>query len=159
MDTARLKNKKLWLAITLVLILLITVLGAKPAWYAVQDLTFAWTERTETEWKVKAFAEENGLFYAQYPKSLIRLLENNPETEEFVLQYPLRQETQPDLSGFDRETGVPLFVILGQKALHLILLEAGLSGVMPMVASFSPSIAKAQASESVRWNMAVYWMR
>ena len=110
MDIAGRKNKKLWLAITLALVLLIAALGAKPAWYAVQDLTFAWSERTETEWKVKTFAEENGLFFAQYPKSLIQLLENNPETEEFVLQYPLREDLQPDLSGFDRETGVPLFL-------------------------------------------------
>ena len=110
MEITRLKNRKLWLALTAVLILLIAALGAKPAWYAVQDLTFAWTDRTETEWKVKTFAEENGLFFAQYPKSLIQLLENNPETEEFVLQYPLREDVQPDLSGFDRETGVPLFL-------------------------------------------------
>lgn len=110
MDIAGRKNKKLWLVITLALVLLIASLGAKKAWYAVQDLTFAWSERTETEWKVKTFAEENGLFFAQYPKSLIQLLENNPETEEFVLQYPLRQDAQLDLSGFDRKTGVPLFL-------------------------------------------------
>ena len=110
MDTTRLKNKKLWLGITAVLVLLIAVLGAKKTWYAVQDLTFSWTERTETEWKVKAFAEENGLFFAQYPKSLLDLLERNPETEEFVLQYPLRQEGEPDFSGFDRKAGVPLFL-------------------------------------------------
>lgn len=110
MDITGLKNRKLWLAITAVLILLIAALGAKRAWYAVQDLTFSWTERTETEWKVKTFAEENGLFFAQYPKSLITLLENNPETEEFVLHYPLREEGEPDLSGFDRKQGVPLFL-------------------------------------------------
>lgn len=110
MDTTGLKNKKLWLGLTAVLVLLIGVLGAKKAWYAVQDLTFYWTERTETELKVKAFAEENGLFFAQYPESLIELLEGNPETEEFVLRYPLRQSAETDLSGFDRETGVPLFL-------------------------------------------------
>ena len=110
MDTAKRKNRKLWLVITAALVLLIAALGAKPAWYAVQDLTFYWTQRSETELKVKAFAEEKGLFFAQYPKSLIALLESNPETEEFVLQYPLRQEKEPDLSGFDRKAGVPLFL-------------------------------------------------
>ena len=110
MDIAGRKNKKLWFAITLALVLLIAVLGAKHTWYAVQELTFSWTERTETEWKVKTFAEENGLFFAQYPKSLITLLAENPETEDFVLQYPLRQDIRPDLSGFDRKTGVPLFL-------------------------------------------------
>jgi len=111
MDTTKLQPyKKLWIAVTATLIFLIALLGAKPAWYALQDLTFYWTERTETELKVKAFAEENGLFFAQYPESLIDLLERNPETEEFVLQYPLRQEAEPDLSVFDRKTGIPLFL-------------------------------------------------
>lgn len=109
METANfLRSRKARLLLTAALILLIAVLGARPAWYVIQDLTFYWTERTETEVKVKTFAEENGLFFAQYPKSLIGLLERNPETEAFVLQYPLRQETAPDLSGFGRER-VPLF--------------------------------------------------
>lgn len=111
MDTTKLQTrKKLWITITAVLVLLIAGLGAKPAWYAVQDLTFYWTERTETELKVKAFAEENGLFFAQYPESLIDLLERNPETEEFVLRYPLYNAAELDLSMFDRQTGVPLFL-------------------------------------------------
>jgi len=103
------KNKKFWLGLTLALVLLIGVLGAKPAWYWIQDLTFYWQDRTETEIKVKTFAEEKGLFFAQYPKSLIELLERNPETEDFVLHYPLRQEENIDLSAYDRST-VPLFL-------------------------------------------------
>ena len=109
MKTEIKRRKVIGAAITLVLVVLIGILGVKPAWYALCDLTFYWTERTETELQVKAFAEENGIYYAQYPKSLIELLERNPETEEFVLNYPLRQETKPDLSGFDRKT-VPLFL-------------------------------------------------
>ena len=103
------ENKKIWLWLTLVLVLLIAVLGAKPAWYAVTDLTFYWQERTQTEIKVKTYAEENGLHFVQYPKSLIELLERNPETEAFVLGYPLRQEGDVNLSGVDRQT-VPLFL-------------------------------------------------
>ena len=104
------KNKKLWLVLTLVLVLLIAALGTKPVRYRLQDLTFYWKDRTETELRVKAFAQENGLFFAQYPKNLLALLERNPETESFVLQYPLRQNTEPDLSGYDRQSGVPLFL-------------------------------------------------
>ena len=103
------ENKKIWLWITLVLVLLIAVLGAKPAWYAVTDLTFYWQDRTETEIKVKTYAEENGLHFVQYPQSLVELLERNPETEEFVLGYPLRQKGEVNLSGVDRQT-VPLFL-------------------------------------------------
>lgn len=110
MDATKLKNRKLWILLTAVLVLLIAVMGARPAWYALQDLTFYWTERTETERKVKTFAEEHGLFFAQYPKSLIELLENNPEAEEFVLQYPLRKDSTADLSDADRSQGVPLFL-------------------------------------------------
>ena len=55
-----------------------------------REVTFYWTERTETELKVKAYAEEKGIFYSEYPQSLIELLERNPETEEFVLNYPFR---------------------------------------------------------------------
>ena len=111
MNTEKLKEnkKQLWI-LTAVLILLIAALGAKPAWYAVTDLTFYWTERTETEIKVKTFAEEHGLFYAQYPRSLVALLERNPETEDFVLNYPLREEQTVDLSSYDRKAGVPLFL-------------------------------------------------
>lgn len=104
------ENKSKWLGLTLALVLLIAALGAKPAWYWVQDLTFYWTDRTETEIKVKTFAEENNLFFAQYPKSLIELLERNPETEDFVLNFPLREESAVDLSGYDRSAGVPLFL-------------------------------------------------
>ena len=107
--TAVKENKRIWLGITLVLVLLIAALGAKPAWYAVTDLTFSWKERSETEIRVNDFARENGLHFVQYPKSLIELLERNPETEEFVLGYPLRQEAEVNLSGVDRQT-VPLFL-------------------------------------------------
>jgi len=104
------ENRRLWIGLTILMVLLIAVLGAKPAWYAVTDLTFSWTDRSETEIKVKAFADENGLHFVQYPKSLIELLERNPETEEFVLNYPIREKLEPDLSGYDREEGVPLFL-------------------------------------------------
>lgn len=111
MDMTRIRqNKRIWILLTAALVLLIAALGARPAWYAISDLTFYWTDRTETELKVKAFAEENGLFYAQYPKSLVELLERNPETEEFVLNYPLREESEVELSGYDRKAGVPLFL-------------------------------------------------
>ena len=71
-------KKKTALAAAVLLVVLIAVLGAKPAWYFVQDLTFSWTERSETEWKVKAYAEEHGAHFADYPQSLIELLERNP---------------------------------------------------------------------------------
>ena len=49
------------------------------------NLTFPLTEHTETEWKVKEYADLHGVSYADYPASLVALLERNPETEDFVL--------------------------------------------------------------------------
>lgn len=103
-------KKKTALAAAVLLVVLIAVLGAKPAWYFVQDLTFSWTERSETEWKVKAYAEEHGAHFADYPKSLIELLERNPETETFVLGYPFREEGTVDLTDYETGGTVPLFL-------------------------------------------------
>lgn len=103
-------KKKTALAAAVLLVVLIAVLGAKPAWYFVQDLTFSWKERSETEWKVKAYAEEHGAHFADYPQSLIELLERNPETETFVLGYPFREEGTVDLTDYETGNAVPLFL-------------------------------------------------
>ena len=75
-----------------------------------RDISFSWTERTETEKKVKAYADAQGISYGAYPKSLIALLERNPETEEFVLRYPFREDTEADLSEYAGMETVPLFL-------------------------------------------------
>ena len=75
-----------------------------------RNLTFDWSDATEAEKTVKAFADANGIPYGSYPKSLIELLDRNPETEEFVLNYPLYEKTDYDISEFDRSGGVPLFL-------------------------------------------------
>lgn len=103
-------KKKTALAAAVLLVVLIAVLGAKPAWYFVQDLTFSWKERSETEWKVKAYAEEHGAHFADYPQSLIELLERNPETEAFVLGYPFWEEGTVDLTDYETGNAVPLFL-------------------------------------------------
>lgn len=96
--------------VTVLALVMVAALGAKPAWYVIQDAAFYWTEHTETELKVKAYAEEHGLYYAEYPKSLVELLERNPETESFVLEYPFREEMDVDLSEYDSSEAVPLFM-------------------------------------------------
>ena len=103
-------KKGVQVAIATVLVVIITLLGARRTWYLVQELTFPWTEHTQAELDVKAFAQQHGLFYAEYPKSLIDLFNRNPETRDFVLMYPLREKEPMDLSGYHREDGVPLFL-------------------------------------------------
>ena len=74
-----------------------------------RDLTFRWSEATEAERTVKAYADQMGIPYSSYPESLIGLLERNPETENFVLNYPFYEQEDYDLSG--TVTGeVPLFL-------------------------------------------------
>ena len=94
-----------------VLALLIAgLLGRRELYNLYRDISFSWEERSEAEKEVKAFAEEKGVSYGEYPEELIALYERNPETRDFVLNYPFRKEEAPDLSGFDRSEGVPLFL-------------------------------------------------
>lgn len=104
------KKKLPALIITGVLALFIITAGIIRLTPLYQELTFYMTEHTETELKVKAYAEEMGIFYAEYPQSLIDLLERNPETEDFVLNYPFREESAIDLTEYDLSEGVPLMM-------------------------------------------------
>jgi hypothetical protein len=75
-----------------------------------REISFYWQERTEAEKTVMTFAKARGVSYGEYPESLIDLLERNPETEEFVLNYPFREDVVADVSVYDRDEGVPLFL-------------------------------------------------
>ena len=94
----------------LIIVLVIVCTGADKLKLLWQEVTFYWSEHTETELKVKKYAEEKGVFYAEYPKSLIELLERNPETEDFVLQFPFRDEQELDIFEYDLSDGVPLMM-------------------------------------------------
>lgn len=102
------KKKALWLLVIPAVMAL--ALLVKPAIALYEDISFGWTEHTETEIRVKEYADAHAVRYSAYPKSLIALLERNPETEEFVLNYPFRETgAGADLSGTPRDT-VPLFM-------------------------------------------------
>ena len=104
------QKKRLLLLFTILAVALIALLGAKPLYNLYRDVSFSWVERSETEKKVKAFAEEQGISYGEYPQYMIDLLERNPETESFVLNYPFREKGAVDLCAYaDCET-VPLFL-------------------------------------------------
>ena len=105
------KTRRRIIAVFLVLMALglAAVLGAKPLYYLYRDVSYYFGERTEAEQTVKAFAEEHHISYGRYPENLIELLELNPETKEFVLNYPFREEMDIDLSAYSRDT-VPLFL-------------------------------------------------
>lgn len=67
---------------------------------------------TSPEGVIQAFAQGHGLTMDDYPEELVELLAKNPETEEFVLNYPLEygQEHTVDLSAYARSQTVPLFM-------------------------------------------------
>lgn len=61
---------------------------------------------------ISDFAVQHGLTLEDYPQKIIDLLKRNPETEEFVLNYPLEygKEQQIDISDQIDDEGVPLFL-------------------------------------------------
>ena len=61
---------------------------------------------------ISAFAQSNGLQKSDYPDSIVDLLKRNPETEEFVLNYPLEygKEHKINMSDFENCKTVPLFI-------------------------------------------------
>ena len=69
------------------------------------------TEKTAVE-TVVSFAADNGLALEDWPTELIELLKKNPETEDFVLNYPLLKDTYQDidLSEYADTDEVPLFM-------------------------------------------------
>lgn len=101
--------KRKWVILALVILLALGFLLRKPLYRLYVDVTFSWTEHTPTELEVKTYADEHGVSFADYPKSLIALLERNPETRDFVLDYPFREALETDMLSFSRDT-VPLML-------------------------------------------------
>lgn len=76
----------------------------------IKDDIISWYDCLDTELLIRRYAKENGLQYSDYPESLVELLDRNPETKEFVLGYPLREQKQYDMSDWADEDSVPLFL-------------------------------------------------
>lgn len=104
------RKKRFAAALTVALVLIIAAVGITQFPAIWTELTFYRYEHTDTELKVKAYAEEMGIFYVSYPQSMIDLLERNPETEDFVLSYPFRDEIAMEAFSYDRTEGVPLMM-------------------------------------------------
>lgn len=103
------EKKRLLIPLVLLMLILAALMGAKPLYYLYRDISFSWEERSEAAHRVKNYAEETGISFGEYPWDVIELLENNPETESFVLNYPFREKMDIDLSSYSRDS-VPLFL-------------------------------------------------
>lgn len=61
---------------------------------------------------VRDFAKQNGLSLKEWPEELLDLLEKNPEAQEFVLNYPIKKDLNPeiDLTEYLDSSDVPLLL-------------------------------------------------
>ena len=94
-------------------VLLLLICAAAVVWYSSGSLL----PLTPTQQKVWNHAMTHGLSYRDYPQSLISLLERNPETEKFVLEYPTASKNTAyiDLSEYENCDTIPLFLQWDQR--------------------------------------------
>lgn len=102
-----LMKKKIVVIAALVLAAAAALWAAKPFY---RDFSHHFSTPSQAEQTVRDYAKEMGIRYSTYPESLIELLERNPETEEFVLNYPFRDEAALTVLNEDLTQGVPLFL-------------------------------------------------
>lgn len=124
----------------ILLLIIVISFSADPLCRLYRELTFALTASSDAELTVKAYADANGLSYSAYPDSLIELLERNPETEAFVLEYPLKKDVQPEVDLSESEnTAVPLFLQWDQRWGYIQYGSdvAGLTGCGPVCLSMA----------------------
>lgn len=79
---------------------------------AVETIPDAGGASSEAEQTILAFAQAKGLSLDDWPRSIIDLLDRNPETEEFVLGWPELHDREQtvDLSEYEDCKTVPLFL-------------------------------------------------
>ena len=116
--------------------LLIGLVAAPYLYREIREIAFLRRDLNQAEQAVLAFAQEHDLSITEYPDSLIDLLERNPETEQFVLDYPIEHKKQQtvDLSEYDLSDGVPLFLQWDERWGYLQYGSdvAGLTGCGPV---------------------------
>ena len=68
--------------------------------------------RTWAQRMVSAFCDFSGTDYSAYPQTMIELLDKNPETCQFVLEYPVEHNKahRIDMSQYANSETVPLFL-------------------------------------------------
>jgi hypothetical protein len=90
-------------------VLILPLLCVRPGYYLYREMEYKYGNPTQAEQMVHDYAQLKDIPYGKYPKELIKLLETSPEARNLVLDYPVREKMEIDLSGYDRET-VPLFL-------------------------------------------------
>ncbi len=106
------KKCVLWIASIALILALGAALAARPIYHAIIRYRIENGYYSDGEAAVRGFALEHDIAFSEYPEELIALLDRNPETEEFVLNYPLEYgiEREVDLSEYKNSPTVPLFL-------------------------------------------------
>ncbi len=103
-------QKRLIFVFCLLAAVFLGLLLARPVYDLYRDISFHWEQRSEAAWEVWTYAREKGISIGRWPWEIIALYENNPETREFVLNYPFREDGKVDITSYAIENGVPLFL-------------------------------------------------
>lgn len=64
---------------------------------AVGFAIYAYARYATTDPAITEFARAKGIPLSAWPEELVDLLENNPETEDFVLNYPIKKDLEPEI--------------------------------------------------------------
>lgn len=80
--------------------------------FAVAVSIYGYYRYSSTNPTVRDFAKQNGLSLSEWPEELLDLLEKNPETQDFVLNFPIKKDLGPeiDLSEYLDSSEVPLLL-------------------------------------------------
>lgn len=80
--------------------------------FAVAVSIYGYYRYSTTNPSIRDFAKQNGLSLSEWPEELLDLLEKNPEAQEFVLNYPIKKDLDPeiDLSEYLDSSDVPLLL-------------------------------------------------
>lgn len=104
---------------------------------------------------LEEFAEKKGLTMDAYPAELLELYERNPETKDFVWEYPLKKEEEPeiDLSEYKNSDAMPLFMQWDQRwGYHQYSGNVmGLTGCGPTCLSMVTVYLSGDTSKDPKW--------
>ena len=130
----------LWLLVVIAAAVLLRGYMAKEDNFQETEIIATEPEGTENK-TVAAFAKANGLQYSQYPQSLVELLERNPETVDFVLEYPQEygKDHDVDMDMYADSDAVPLFLQWDQRWGYIDYGDdvAGITGCGPVCLSMA----------------------
>jgi hypothetical protein len=137
MELQRKVRPVIWLLIAILVLLAMIY----PGYLLYQRITVDPNTMTQAELTVRTYAKENRIPFKRYPESIIALLERNPETETFVLEYPIKKDAdiQVDLSSYKGSDDVPLFLQWDQQWGYIQYGSdvAGLTGCGPVCLSMA----------------------